>query len=102
MYAPGTAAPKVYVGARNLPQPQSSIDASRFGVPKAFMSRLIQAVVSSDPDVDGDATLNTTLSGPSSVAIAASRVATRSSASSHPIRSQPGSGSPFGRVRRTG
>lgn len=55
-----------------------------------------------DADVDGDATLKTTLSAPCSAFNALSRLAVRSSASSQPIRSHPGSPAPLGRVRLRG
>ena len=45
---------------------------------------------------------NATPSGPSSSAMRSSFEAARSSASSQPMRTQPGSGSPLGRVRLRG
>ncbi len=102
MYSPGTDAPYVYSGARYRPQPHSSIDATRFGLPKARWSRWTHSMLSTIADVDGDAEANTTDSGPWSRARARSRAATVSSASSHVIGCQPGSGSSFGRVRFNG
>ena len=55
-----------------------------------------------DRRVDGDADANTTDPGPDAAAIAVSRVATVSSASSQLIRSHAGSSAPFGAVRRSG
>ena len=53
-------------------------------------------------EVEGEAVLNTTLSGPCSAAMRRRLAATVSSASSQLIRCQPGSASPFGRVRFSG
>ncbi len=75
---------------------------ARFGLPKARIKRWIQGNESSIADVDGETTLNTTLSGPCCAASRRSPVAVSSSASSQLIRCQPGSGSPFGRVRFSG
>ena len=47
-------------------------------------------------------TAKATASGPLSAAIRRNAVAVSSSASSQPMRRQPGSASPFGRVRRSG
>src|SRR5262249_39696896 len=52
--------------------------------------------------VEGDDTLKQTASGPSRSAIRRIADAVRSRASSQLTRCQPGSGSPFGRVRRSG
>ena len=84
------------------PQPHSSIDPHRFGLPKARINRRIQTEESAMADVDPETWLNTTLSGPWRSAICRSLVAVTSSASCQLIRCQPGSGSPFGRVRFSG
>ncbi len=102
MNAPGTAAPNVYIEARYRPHPHSSIELVKFGLPNARRRRVIQSTESLIADVDGDADPNTTDSGPDAAAIAVSRVATVSSASSQLIRSQAGSSAPFGAVRRSG
>jgi hypothetical protein len=75
---------------------------TRFGVPKAFINRCRKGAESPIAVVEGDDWLNATLCGP---CVAASRfiaAAVASSASSHEISIQPGSASPFGRVRRKG
>src|SRR5512132_2460457 len=101
MNVPGTGAPKVYVDARYRPQPHSSIEQVKFGLPNARRSRVIQSTESLSADVDGEADPKTTASGPLSPAIRRSLAATVSSASSQLIRSQPGSGDPLGLVRRS-
>ena len=63
---------------------------------------MIQSTESLIADVDGEADANTTDSGPDAAAIAVSRAATVSSASSQLIRSHPGSSAPCGAVRRSG
>ncbi|HEX5922731.1 MAG TPA: hypothetical protein VFY45_02790, partial [Baekduia sp.] len=63
----------------------------KFGLPNARRSRTIQSTESLIAEVDGDAEANTTDSGPDSVAIAPSRAAIVSSASSQLIRSHAGS-----------
>ena len=55
-----------------------------------------------EAEVDGETQLTATLSGPSRSASRRRLAAVISSASSQPIRCQPGSGSPFGRVRLRG
>src|SRR6266705_7077789 len=90
MKAPGTGAPKVYIDAMNRPQPHSSIEQVKFGLPKARRSRMIQSTESLSAEVDGEADPNTTASGPLSSAICPSPEAMVSSASSQLIRSQPG------------
>src|SRR4051812_19168347 len=100
--APGTGAPKVYVVAWYRPQPHSSIAAHRLGLPSAFIKRSIQTCESDDADVEGEEDENTMLSEPDSAAIARSLAAVTSMASSQLICCQPGSGSPFGRVRFMG
>src|SRR3954469_10729823 len=102
MKAPGTAAPNVYIEARYRPHPHSSIEQVKFGLPKARRRRVIQSAESLIADVDGDAAPNTTDSGPDAAAIAVSRAATVSSASSQLIRSHAGSSAPLGAVRRSG
>jgi hypothetical protein len=84
------------------PQPQSSIDPHWLGLPKARIRRWIQIAESSMAEVEGEAELNTTLCGPCAEASRRSCDAVRSSASSQLMRSHPGSGSPFGRVRLRG
>src|SRR5919204_2803579 len=95
MNAPGTGAPNVYVEARYRPQPHSSIEQVKFGLPNARRRRVIQSTESLSAEVDGDADPNTTDSGPDVSATARSRAATVSRASSQPIRSHPGSSAPF-------
>ena len=73
-----------------------------FGVPKAFASRWMKPVESPIAVVEGEDTVKATACGPCRSATRRIAAAVRSSASSQPIRSQPGSGSPFGRVRRSG
>ena len=63
---------------------------------------MIQSTESLMAEVDGDADANTTDSGPEAAAIAVSREAIVSSASSQLIRSHAGSSAPFGAVRRSG
>ena len=52
--------------------------------------------------VDGEDWLNATACGPCRAAISRMAFAVASSASSQEIGTQPGSASPFGRVRRNG
>ena len=70
-----------------------------FGVPKAFISRRMKPAESAIAVVEGEDRLKATACGPCRSAIRRIAAAVRSSASSQPIRCQPGSGSPFGRVR---
>src|SRR6266496_2034925 len=86
------------------PQPHSSIEPQRFGLPKARIKRRIQGVESAIAEVDAETRLNTTLSGPCRSASCRNRVALRSSASSQLIRCQPASGSPYllGRLATAG
>ena len=102
MNAPGTGAPNVYIEARYRPHPHSSIEQVKFGLPKARRRRVIQSTESLIAEVDGDAEANTTDSGPDAAAIALSRAAIVSSASSQVMRSHIGSSAPFGAVRRSG
>jgi hypothetical protein len=84
------------------PRPHSSIDTASFGLSKARLKRSIQINESDDADVEGEDALNTALSGPYALASWRSREAIRSSTSSQLICCQPGSRSPFGRVRFSG
>src|SRR3954463_6291551 len=84
------------------PQPHSSMYEQKLGLPNARLRRTTQSTESDIADVDGEALPNTTASGPDCSAIAVSFVAIVSSASSQLIGSQPGSGAPFGAVRRRG
>src|SRR5580765_8174917 len=102
MYWPGTGAPYVYTDARWRPQPHSSIDDTKFGLPNARCSRWIQSTQSTIADVDGETELNTTDSGPWSRASPRSRSATVPSAASQVMRRQPGSAEPLGWVRIIG
>ncbi len=78
------------------------METQRLGLPNARRSRLSQSTESDIADVEGELDPKTTHSGPCSRASAVSRSATVSSASSHVIVSQPGSGAPLGWVRRSG
>src|SRR5918911_4154500 len=102
MNAPGTGAPNVYIDARYRPHPHNSIEQVKLGLPNARRRRMIQSTESLSAEVDGDADPNTTDSGPDAAAIAVSRAAIVSSASSQPIRAHAGSSAPFGAVRRSG
>src|SRR5512143_1729406 len=102
MKLPGTLAPNVYCVAKYRPQPHSSMDTHRLGLPNAFIRRWIQSTESSEEEVDGEEALKTTLSGPCSAAILRRLADVKSRASSQLMRCQPGSGSPFGRVRFMG
>jgi hypothetical protein len=72
------------------------------GVPKAFMRRRISGPESPIAVVEGDDWLNAKASGPCCAAMRRIAAAISSSAASHEIVSQPGSASPFGRLRRSG
>ncbi len=72
------------------------------GLPKVRMSRLIHGKPSETAVPAGVVTAKATASGPSRSASARMRPAVQSSASSHVMRTQPGSGSLRGRVRRIG
>ena len=102
MNPPGTGAPKVYIDAIYRPQPHSSIEQVKFGLPNARRNRMIQSTESLNAEVDGEADPNTTASGPLSPAISPSFDAMVSSASSQLVRTHPGSSAPFGAVRRSG
>ena len=65
-------------------------------------SRLIHGKPSETAVPAGVVSANATASGPCRSATSRMRAAVQSSASSQPIRTQPASGSPFGRVRRIG
>jgi hypothetical protein len=73
-----------------------------FGEPKALISRFIQGPASEIAVPEDVVTANATASGPLSFAIRCICLAVWSSASSQLMRSHPGLGSPFGRVRRKG
>ena len=88
--------------AKARPQPQTSRVMAAFGVPKAFASRWMKPVESPIAVVEVDDMVKATDCGPCRSATRRIAAAVRSSASSQLIRSQPGSGSPFGRVRRSG
>ena len=65
MNAPGTGAPNVYVDARYRPQPHSSIEQVKFGLPNARRSRVIQSTESLSAEVDGEADPNRVAQAPS-------------------------------------
>ena len=88
--------------AKARPQPQISVLVTAFGVPKAFISRRTNPTESAIAVVEGEDMLKATDAGPYRSAVRRIAAAVRFSASSQPMRSQPGSGSPFGRVRRSG
>jgi hypothetical protein len=88
--------------AKARPQPQISVPVTAFGVPKAFISRRTNPTESAIAVVEGEDMLKATDAGPCRSATRRIAAAVRSSASSQPIRCQPGSRSPFGRVRRSG
>ena len=73
-----------------------------FGVPNACISRRTKTRESPMAVVDGEDWLKATACGPSRSAMRRMAAAVSSSAASQEISSQPGSGSPFGRVRRNG
>jgi len=81
---------------------QISTELQLFGEPKALISRSTQGCASESAVPALVVTPKATASGPLSAAMRDSAGAVSSSASSQEIRCQPGSGSPFGRVRRTG
>src|SRR3954454_12819375 len=81
---------------------QISIELQLFGEPKALISRSTQGWASERAVPEVVVTPNATASGPLSAAMRRSAAAVVSSASFQEIRCQPGSGSPFGLVRRTG
>ncbi len=72
------------------------------GLPKRRTKRSIQSMLSDSGVPLGVVTANTTDSAPLSALMAPRRRAVSASASSQPMRTQPGSGSPLGRVRRMG
>jgi hypothetical protein len=92
----------VYWVAKARPHPQTSRVIFEFGVPNAIASRWIKPVESPMEVVELDAMVNATACGPCRSATRRIAAAVRSSASFQLIRCQPGSGSPFGRVRRSG
>src|ERR1700746_2305570 len=83
-------------------QAQISHALQLFGEPNALISRSTQGCASDIAVPELVVTAKATASGPLSDAIRRIAAAVSSSASSHEIRRQPGSGSPFGRVRRIG
>ena len=99
---PTLATPYVNRVAWLRPQPHTSTLLAALGLPNAFISRQIQFVESASAVVDPDAMLNATASGTCWFAIRRIAAAVRSSASSQPMRCQPGSGSPLGRERFSG
>jgi hypothetical protein len=72
------------------------------GVPKGLASRAINPLESPIAVVDGEDKVKATDRGPSRSAARRIAAVVWSSAASQPIGSHPGSGSPFGRVRRGG
>src|SRR4051812_20153736 len=83
-------------------QAQISIELQLFGEPKALIRRSTQGCASDSAVPELVVTPNATASGPLSDEMRRNAAAVSSRASSHEIRCQPGSGSPFGRVRRSG
>src|ERR1051325_4773548 len=83
-------------------QAQISQALQLLGEPKALTSRSTQGCASDIAVPELVVTANATASGPDSAAIRRRTAAVSLSASSHEMRRQPGSGSPFGRVRLTG
>ena len=71
-------------------------------MPKAFISRRRKGAESPIAVVDGEDWLKATLRGPCAAASRRIAAAVVSRASSQEISTQPGSASPFGRVRRNG
>ena len=71
-------------------------------MPKAFISRRMKGAESPIAVVEGEDWLNATLCGPCAAASRRIAAAVASRASSQEISTQPGSASPFGRVRRKG
>ena len=82
--------------AKARPQPQTSRVVAAFGVPKAFASRWMKPAESPIAVVEAEETVKATACGPCCSAARRIAAAVRFSASSQLIRSQPGSGSPFG------
>src|SRR5262249_36496028 len=83
-------------------QAQISHALQLFGEPNALISRSTQGCASDIAVPELVVTAKGTDSGPSLDAIGRIAAAVLPSASSQEMRCQPGSGSPFGRVRRTG
>ena len=94
--------PKVKRVAYARPQPHSSIEPHRLGLPKARIRRVIHGEASAIADVEAETEVKTTLSAPCRDLMRWSAAAVVSSASSQLIRRQPGSGWPLGRVRFIG
>ena len=78
---------------------QISVALQLFGEPNALISRSIQGPASEIAVPADVVTAKATASGPLSSAMRRIAVAVSLRASSQVIRRQPGSGSPFGRVR---
>lgn len=72
------------------------------GLPKRRTKRSIQSMLSVSGVPLGVVTANTTDSAPLSALMAPSRCAVSANASSQPMRTQPGSASVLGLVRRIG
>jgi hypothetical protein len=90
-------------GAGILPMPaQISQPLQLLGDPNALTSRSAQGCASEIAVPADVVTAKATASGPLSAAIRRSAAAVSSRASSQLMRRHPGSGSPFGRVRRKG
>ena len=100
--ATGIGTPKVWGNTISLAKPQSSIAMAALGLPKARRRRSTQTKPSCIAVPAVVVMPNATVSEPDSFASRLSVSAMVSSASSHPIRSQPGSASPLGRVRFSG
>src|SRR5271169_5011366 len=79
-----------------------SSDQTKFGVPKAFINRRRNGADSPIAVVEGEDWLKATLDGPCAPASRRIAAAVVSRATSQETSTQPGSASPFGRVRRKG
>ena len=98
----GIGTPKVWGNIISLAKPQSSIAIAALGLPKTRRRRSTQGKPSCIAVPAVVVMPNATVSGPDSFASRVSVPAIVSSASSQPMRCQPGSVSPFGRVRFSG
>jgi len=94
--------PKVNGVTKSRCQAHSSSPQTMFGLPKARMRRRIQRKPSETAVPAGVVQPKATPSGPCRRATSRIFVAVQSRASAQLIRSQPASGSDFGRVRRIG
>jgi len=92
----------VNVLAKSRCQAQISFALQLFGEPNVLISRVTQGAASEIAVPAVVVTAKATASGPSSAAIRLMAAAVTSSASSQLMRRHPGSGSPFGRLRRSG